>query len=101
MATSPRCCMCRAIGAMSSWRDSTTNSVVTPGLDERGCVFIRKHSFAVSPHDLREGFGKHPARLKSEGVGNAGCTLHPRSRVQTCPKKRTLSYRFGGGTPAF
>src|SRR4030088_564437 len=36
-----------------------------------------------------------------EGAGNAGCTLHPRSRVQNCAKKRTRAYRFSGGTPAF
>jgi hypothetical protein len=29
--------------------------------------------------------------LKSEGAGNAGCTLHPRSRVQNCPKKTHTS----------
>jgi hypothetical protein len=35
-----------------------------------------------------------------EGAGNAGCTLHPRSRVQNCAKKRTRAYRFSGNTPA-
>jgi hypothetical protein len=39
--------------------------------------------------------------LQSEGAGNAGCALHPRSRVQTCAKKRTRAYRFSGGNPAF
>jgi hypothetical protein len=39
--------------------------------------------------------------LKSEGAGNAGCTLHPRSRVQNCAKKRTRAYRFSGGNPTF
>jgi hypothetical protein len=29
--------------------------------------------------------------LKSEGAGNAGCTLHPRSRVQNCAKKTHTS----------
>ncbi len=38
---------------------------------------------------------------KKEGAGNAGCTLHPRSRVQSCAKKRTRAYRFSGGNPAF
>src|SRR3984893_13040185 len=37
---------------------------------------------------------------KSEGAGNAGCALHPRSRVQSCAKKRTRAYRFSGNTPA-
>jgi hypothetical protein len=39
--------------------------------------------------------------LQSEGAGNTGCTLHPRSRVQQCTKKRTRAYRFSGGNPAF
>jgi hypothetical protein len=37
----------------------------------------------------------------TEGAGNAGCALHPRSRVQNCAKKRTRAYRFSGGNPAF
>jgi hypothetical protein len=36
-----------------------------------------------------------------EGAGNAGCTLHPRSRVQTVRKKRTRAYRYRRNTPAF
>src|SRR5450759_4548499 len=39
--------------------------------------------------------------LQSEGAGNTGCALHPRSRVQTCTKTRTRAYRFSGGNPAF
>jgi len=38
---------------------------------------------------------------ESEGAGNAGCALHPRSRVQWGVRKRTRAYRFSGGTPAF
>src|ERR1700675_1431632 len=37
----------------------------------------------------------------AEGAGKTGCALHPRSRVQTCTKKRTRAYRFSGNTPAF
>jgi hypothetical protein len=37
----------------------------------------------------------------TKGAGNAGCALHPRSRVQNCAKKRTRAYRFSGGNPAF
>src|SRR3984957_19252718 len=36
-----------------------------------------------------------------EGAGNAGCTLHPRSRVQMGKRKRTRAYRFSGGNPTF
>src|ERR1700687_3126598 len=42
----------------------------------------------------------HPLN-EQEGAGKAGCALHPRSRVQTCTKKRTRAYRFSGGNPAF
>src|SRR3984893_1762213 len=35
-----------------------------------------------------------------EGAGNAGCALHPRSRVQDAQRKRTRAYRFSGNTPA-
>jgi hypothetical protein len=38
---------------------------------------------------------------KHEGAGNAGCALHPRSRVQKAQGKRTRAYRFSGGNPAF
>src|SRR6266568_5062149 len=31
--------------------------------------------------------------FKKEGAGNAGCALHPRSRVQNCRKLRTRAYR--------
>jgi hypothetical protein len=37
----------------------------------------------------------------SEGAGNAGCALHPRSRVQMGNEKRTRAYRFSGGHPTF
>ncbi len=42
-----------------------------------------------------------PPSITQEGAGKAGCALHPRSRVQTCTKKRTRAYRFSGGIPAF
>ena len=32
--------------------------------------------------------------LNLEGAGNAGCALHPRSRVQKAKGKRTRAYRF-------
>src|SRR3954447_6462083 len=35
-----------------------------------------------------------------EGAGNAGCALHPRSRVQIVRNLRTRAYRFSGNTPA-
>ena len=39
--------------------------------------------------------------LQDEGAGNAGCLLHPRSRVQWCKELRTRAYRYSRSTPAF
>src|SRR2546421_5116379 len=36
---------------------------------------------------------------KIEGAGNAGCTLHPRSRVPKCVKKAHTSIQVSGGSP--
>jgi hypothetical protein len=37
---------------------------------------------------------------KNEGAGNAGCLLHPRSRVQKTDSKRTRAYRYSRSIPA-
>ena len=39
--------------------------------------------------------------LKQEGAGNAGCALHPRSRVQSCAKNAHTSIQGSGGDPTF
>src|SRR2546430_860640 len=36
-----------------------------------------------------------------KGAGNAGCTLHPRPRVQLAQGKRTRAYRYSPTSPAF
>src|SRR3979490_3019911 len=59
-----------------------------------------KYDFTFSRRDAPEWCKKFRPR-KSEGAGNAGCALHPRSRAQNCAKKRTRAYRFSGGNPAF
>jgi hypothetical protein len=51
-----------------------------------------KHSFAFSPR-IRASFAGNIPPSESEGAGNAGCTLHPRSRVQTGLEMRTRAYR--------
>ena len=38
---------------------------------------------------------------KKEGAGNAGCTLHPRSRVQRVERKLHTSIQGSGGNPTF
>src|SRR5438067_7729087 len=37
--------------------------------------------------------------LETEGAGNAGCALHPRSRVPKCVKKAHTSIQGSGGSP--
>ncbi len=39
--------------------------------------------------------------LKQEGAGNAGCALHPRSRVRNCAKKLHTSIQGSGEHPTF
>src|SRR5260370_41680325 len=39
--------------------------------------------------------------LKLEGAGNAGCALHPRSRVQKAERKSHTSIQGSGGNPTF
>ena len=39
--------------------------------------------------------------LKREGAGNAGCALHPRSRVQRVERKSHTSIQGSGGDPTF
>ena len=50
------------------------------------CVAASKHDFAFSRRDLPE-VCMTLSLERTEGAGNAGCTLHPRSRVQGCTKK--------------
>jgi hypothetical protein len=51
---------------------------------------------------MRPRFARQVSRTsKSEGAGNAGCALHPRSRVQNRPKKAHTSIQGSGGDPTF
>ena len=57
----------------------------------------------TTPHSrgaMRPRFVKSFAQRR-EGAGNAGCLLHPRSRVQKCAKGRTRVYRYSRSIPAF
>src|SRR6185312_1752447 len=58
------------------------------------------HTFAFSQRDAPEVLPE-PFPSKTKGAGNAGCTLHPRSRVQKHMEKRTRAYRYSRNTPAF
>src|SRR5258708_37887997 len=69
-----------------------------------GCATDFKFQTATASRSrgaFRPRFALNSRPLQSEGAGNTGCTLHPRSRVQQCTKKRTRAYRFSGGNPAF
>src|SRR5438552_13352239 len=59
-----------------------------PGL-RRDDVEIVSHSRDA----LRPRFASISRPRKEEGAGNAGCALHPRSRVQCARRVRTRAYR--------
>ena len=69
--------------------------------DDARLQVSKQHGFAFSRRDSPEVCPKSFTPQKSEGAGNAGCALHPRSRVQNGKRKRTRAYRFSGGTPTF
>src|SRR5882672_2122254 len=58
----------------------------------------RKHNSAVSPRVSRE-FCKRTLPSKTEGAGNAGCALHPRSRVPKVAHLAHTSIQGSGNTP--
>src|SRR6266545_6096871 len=60
-----------------------------------------KHSFAFSRHDLPEVCKLVLLLSKREGAGNAGCALHPRSRVQCAQGSAHTSIQGSGGNPTF
>src|SRR5947207_4220762 len=51
------------------------------------------YTLAFSPRIAPEVCQKLPCPPKSEGAGNAGCALHPRSRAQCAQKVRARAYR--------
>src|SRR6478609_232324 len=62
---------------------------VKPAHDELGS----RRTFAFSRRDAPEVCQKFPYPLKTEGAGNAGCALHPRSRAQCAQEVRARAYR--------
>src|SRR5438067_1176342 len=57
------------------------------------------HASTFSRRDLARGMQIPRLTLKTEGAGNAGCALHPRSRVPKCVKKAHTSIQGSGGSP--
>ena len=77
-----------------------------PDRSTRGRASARGNSVMArfTLHDLAARYARRFAGIplpQTEGAGNAGRTLHPRSRVQKLHKMRTRAYRFSGNTPTF
>src|SRR5258708_17932764 len=64
----------------------------------RNDVVRSRYNFAISRHDLPEVCKHSPS--KEEGAGNAGCTLHPRSRAQCAQKGAHTSIQVKRRHPA-
>jgi hypothetical protein len=63
------------------------------GAGTNGFDFQQTDTYRRSRRTLRARFSKSLHPRKSEGAGNAGCALHPRSRVQCAREVRTRAYR--------
>src|SRR5262245_17588166 len=59
----------------------------------------RRHDFAFSRHDLPEVLQIVSPSSNSEGAGNAGCALHPRSHGQVCTTSAPTSIQGSGEHP--
>jgi hypothetical protein len=69
------------------------------GSSQRRCL---KHAFAPRGA-MHPGFAKKLIALQIEGVGNAGCPMHPQPRVRkvaTCTRVFTARHRKTPGIPA-
>jgi hypothetical protein len=77
--------LCRSRGAARGWAQAWAITI--------------EHGVAFSRQDLPEACVS--LSLQREGAGNAGCALHPRSRVQTAQKKAHTSIQGSGGNPTF
>jgi hypothetical protein len=58
---------------------------------------VHKHESAPSPRNAPESLKILPP--KEEGAGNAGCLLHPRSRVQSAQRKTHTSIQVQSEHP--
>ena len=58
-----------------------------------------KHTFAIPRRKAPGWF--NTVSPKNKGAGNAGCALHPRSRVRLCNKMVHTSIQGSGEHPTF
>src|SRR6188474_344231 len=65
----------------------------------RGFPVQLSNSQSRSRGALRPGFDRSVAPRKKEGAGNAGCALHPRSRVPKVAQLAHTSIQGSGNTP--
>jgi hypothetical protein len=66
----------------------TRSPITSPRLRTLGEVIDLAHAHAFAlPRRVSPGLCPIISPTKSEGAGNAGCPLHPRSRVQGCTKE--------------
>ena len=60
-----------------------------------------RYDFAFSRHGVPEVCWKLFAPFKTEGAGNAGCALHPRSHVRIVQRTLHMSIQGSGEHPTF
>jgi hypothetical protein len=78
-----------AIHALFAQRKEAVDARVKPGHDEFVLASRFQNATSHSRGTLRPSFASNFCSLsKSEGAGNAGCALHPRSHAQCAQKVR-------------
>src|SRR3954452_4344004 len=70
----------------------------SPGDGGGCCSTINQTHFRDLAALIARSFADRFALKNSEGAGNAGCALHPRSREQVCTKVRPRAYRAAENT---
>jgi hypothetical protein len=93
---------------LANWSTAFFETTVACGYGFLRCAIAHHSSCFARPgmtcvRDLAarfaRGFANSFAPLRKEGAGNAGCTLHPRSRVQMRIKNTHTSIQGSGGSP--
>jgi len=97
--------MCGAIQSRKSVARSqicAATTITTLRGDPKSRVSVQLQTYL---HDLAARYARvvqEVLALRSEGAGNAGCTLHPRGLAcKNAHRKRTRAYRYSRSIPAF
>ncbi len=83
--------LCPAIRVFAGSEKTDVDARAKHGRDDRECDGSDIGITSRSRGGIRPSFSRHVALLDEEGAGNAGCTLHPRSRVQFALRKAHTS----------